>query len=167
MTLAMKSQPVVDPDSRELAVAEFVCRRNCSIAPGALVLVFCSLVALAFGFGIAFAFHGPWMILPFAGVEMLALGCAFLVCGRRVGEFERVRVGPDMVVVEEGGRGGVVAHEFNPRWARVEVHRRPLAVRVWLFQAGRKVELGQHLGFERRLAFCNDFEAALKAAARA
>jgi uncharacterized membrane protein len=167
MNLAMTSLPVDNSDSRELALAEFVCRRNCSIGPGPLVLVFCSLVALAFGFGIAFALHGPWLILPFAGIEMLAVGCAFVVCGSRVGEYERVRIRPDAVTVEAVGRKGVVSHEFNPRWARLQVQKRPQAVRIWLSQAGKRVELGRHLGFERRLAFCSEFDAALKAAARA
>ncbi len=163
----MNPLPADAPDHRDAAAVEFVCRRNCSIGPRPLLLVFASLAALSFGFGAAFAALGPWMVLPFAGVEMLALGAAFLVCGRSAGSYERVRVAADAVVVEVFERESVIRREFNPRWARVRVLRGPQSVRIVLSEAGREFELGRHLGFERRLAFAAEFEAAFRMAARA
>jgi len=146
---------------------EFLLRRNCSIGPVGLIGVFASLVALSFGFGVAFASFGPWLILPFAGLEMLVVGAAFFACGRRVGDFERILVGAQSVTVEhvDGRRRTVQA--FNPRWARLSVLHEPAGVKVLLSQSGRQVELGRHLGFERRLAFAKEFGAALRGAANA
>ena len=129
--------------------------------------VFASLAALSFGFGAAFAALGPWMILPFAGIEMAALALAFIVCGRAVGSYERVRVSANAVSVEIVEREAKHHHEFNPRWARLRVLRGPQSVRVLLSQSGRETELGRHLGFEQRAAFAGQFEAAFRVAARA
>jgi len=144
---------------------EFLSRRNCSIGPVGLIAVFASLVALSFGFGAAFASYGPWLILPFAGLEMLVVGCAFFACGRRVGEFERISVRSDVVTVEQVSGKRRTVQQFHPRWARLSVLQKPADVRVLLSQSGRQVELGRHLGVERRLAFANDFGAALRGAA--
>jgi hypothetical protein len=146
---------------------EFLSRRNCSLGPGGLIAVFASLVALSFGFGAAFASFGPWLILPFAGLEMLVVGCAFFACGRRVGDFERISVGPHAVIIEQVSGKRRTVLEFNPRWAQLSVLRKPAEVKVLLSQSGKQVELGRHLGVERRLAFANDFGTALRGAANA
>ena len=146
---------------------EFLSRRNCSIGPGGLVAVFASLVALSFGFGAAFAAHGPWLILPFAGLEMLVVGCAFFACGRRVGDYERISVGAHAVTVEQVNGKRRTVREFNPHWARLVVDHCPGGVRVVLSQSGKQVEIGGHLGLERRLALATEFGAALRGAVRA
>ena len=132
-----------------------------------MMAVFASLAALAFGFGAAFAAFGPWLILPFAGIEIAALGTAFVLCGRGVGNFERVRVAPRAVTVEIVERASHRVYEFNPRWARLRVERGPQWVRVLLSQSGRELELGRHLGFERRSAFAQEIHAAFASAAHA
>ena len=146
---------------------EFICRRNCSIGPGAMMLVFASLAALSFSIGAVFAALGPWLILPFAGIEMLALGVAFVLCGRRAGDLERICLLPHVVTVEHVHGGQRVVHEFNPQWAKLEIVREALSIRVWLSQAGRELELGRHLGYQQRSAFASAFKVAYSGAARA
>ena len=60
-------------------------KRNCSISPQGLALVFATLAALTLGIAAAFAALGAWLILPFAGLEALALGAAFWITARRAG----------------------------------------------------------------------------------
>lgn len=150
--------------ANDSATTEFVCRRNCSIGPAALAAVFGSMVGLAFVFGIAFAVHGPWLILPFAGLELCAVGAAFFMCARHAGDFERVSVSPRRVVVETGSGARRTTHEFNPQWARLAVERSPWSIRLLLVQSGRAVELGRHLGWERRAEFAAAFGTALRGA---
>jgi uncharacterized membrane protein len=45
------------------------------------VLALLAVVTLSIGVG--FAMMGAWLILPFAGLEVLALGAAFLCYARR------------------------------------------------------------------------------------
>lgn len=58
-------------------------KRNCSISPQSLALVFAALAALTLGIAAAFAALGAWLILPFAGLEVLVLGAAFWLTARR------------------------------------------------------------------------------------
>ena len=51
--------------------------------------MFASLAAVAVGIGIGFAAVGAWLVLPFAGVEALALGIAFVAIARRMADYER------------------------------------------------------------------------------
>ena len=60
--------------------------RNCSISPAAMLAVFASLAGVTLAIGAGFALLGAWPVLPFAGLEVAALGAAFLVHVRRVGK---------------------------------------------------------------------------------
>jgi uncharacterized membrane protein len=115
MQATMDDVPGANAQSAPATVAEFVLRRNCSLSPAALMAVFGSIAALSFGFGAAFAALGAWMILPFAGIEMLALGAAFVLYGMHAADCERVRVAGEVVTVEVvEGRGSRV-HRFHTR----------------------------------------------------
>lgn len=162
----MNVDPIEGLDAVSTPVAEFICRRNCSIGPRAMMWIFASLAALSFGIGAVFAALGPWMILPFAGIEMAALALAFLFCGRRTGDFERIRLLPHLLTVEHVHGSRRVVHEFNPQWARLEILHGALSIRVMLSQAGRNLELGGHLGLQQRGAFATAFAAALGKVAR-
>ena len=58
--------------------------RNCSISPAALAGVFAALAAVTLLIGVGFALLGAWLILAFAGLEVLALSAAFLCYARQV-----------------------------------------------------------------------------------
>ena len=58
-------------------------KRNCSISPAGLLWVYGLIAAVTLGIAAVFAALGAWVILPFAGVEIVALGVAFAVNGRR------------------------------------------------------------------------------------
>ena len=57
--------------------------RNCSISPAAFAGALALLAIVTLAIGIGFAMLGAWLILPFAGLEVLALGAAFLFYARR------------------------------------------------------------------------------------
>ena len=65
-------------------------KRNCSAGPRQLAMVFGSLVAVSFAFGLGFAAFGLWMVLPFVGLELIAVGAAFFCYGRHAADFERI-----------------------------------------------------------------------------
>jgi uncharacterized membrane protein len=67
-------------------------KRNCSISPGGMLRVFGLLALASLGIAMGFALAGAWLILPFAGLEVLALGAAFLVHARHATDFERIEV---------------------------------------------------------------------------
>jgi uncharacterized membrane protein len=52
--------------------------------------VFALLAAVSVGIGIGFAMVGAWLVLPFAGIEAIALGIAFLATAWRMADYERI-----------------------------------------------------------------------------
>ena len=59
------------------------------MSPAGLAGVFAALGILVLAIGAGFAFVGAWLVLPFAGLEVLMLGAAFIVHARQVGAQEQ------------------------------------------------------------------------------
>ena len=57
----------------------------CSISPLGLLRVYVGLALVVLAIGVGFALVGAWPVLPFAGLEALLLGVAFVAYARRVG----------------------------------------------------------------------------------
>ena len=55
------------------------------MSPAGLATAFAALAALTLAIGAGFAVVGAWLVLPFAGLEVLMLGVAFFVYARRAG----------------------------------------------------------------------------------
>jgi uncharacterized membrane protein len=73
----------------------------------------------------AFAFQGFWPILPFAGVELFALGLALGLSMKRGRYREVISVYQHRIVVEKGA-GSIEERVELPRaWTRVELLRPP------------------------------------------
>lgn len=129
-------------------------KRNCSAAPRQLALVFSSLAAVSFLFGLGFAAFGLWMVLPFVGVELLAVGAAFFCYGRHAADFERIAIAPQEVLVEKVEGAQIRRWELDPRESRVQIESRGRQwgrrVRVFLLAPGIKLEIGRYLLDQRR-----------------
>ena len=140
-------------------------KRNCSAGPRQLALVFGSLVAVSFAFGVGFAAFGLYLVLPFVGIELLAVGAAFVCYGWHAADFERITIAPDLLLVEHV-EGSQSSHwRFDPRVARVQVessgHRWGQRVHVYLLAAGSKLELGRYLLDQRRSELANEISVSL------
>jgi uncharacterized membrane protein len=148
-------------------------KRNCSASPRALAAVFASIVAVSFAFGVAFAAQGLWMILPFVGLELLAVAAAFLCYGRHAADFERIEVRDGMLHVSrlEGARTwqwtapAAWTHLEQPvsqgRGAGSLSHAR---CRVVLNSRGESVEIGRLLPDERKQALARELLVAMRSA---
>ncbi len=138
-------------------------KRNCSASPGQLAAVFASIVAVSFAIGAVFAAHGFWLVLPFVGVETLAVAAAFLCYGRRAADYERIEISGGEIAVEqvEGSQRSV--RRLPAPWARVEVKRqgRTGRVSVWLAAGAERIEVGRHLLDTRRLQLAEELKMAI------
>lgn len=54
------------------------------MSPAALAAALALLAVVTLSIGIGFALMGAWLILPFAGLEVLGLGAAYLCYARQV-----------------------------------------------------------------------------------
>jgi uncharacterized membrane protein len=93
---------------------------------------------------------GFWPVLPFAGLELSALGFALAVSMRRNAYREVVSFTPTQIVVEFGlaGHGASARAEVPRAWARawMEPGERPSdAPRLMLGASGQRVEIGRCL----------------------
>jgi uncharacterized membrane protein len=138
-------------------------KRNCSASPGQLAGVFGSIVAVSFAFGVAFAAHGLWLVLPFVGVELLAVAAAFVCYGRLAADYERIELRNGEIAVEqvEGSRRSL--RRLPAQWTRVELQRRGRTgtVSVWLAAGAERIEVGRHLLDARRLRLAEELRTAL------
>jgi len=125
-------------------------KRNCSISPQGLLGVLAFAMCVSLGIASVFAFLGAWPILPFAGIEMLALALAFYLNGRHAADYERIALADGRLVVEASEAGRLARHEFNPQWLRLDERRLGRELRVLLRSRGNELEIGRHLDAERR-----------------
>lgn len=130
-----------------------IARPNCSLSPAGTLCVFSSIAMLTLGSALGFALIGAWPVLPFAGAELIALYAGFHYFWRHAGDYERLSIDDDRVVVDthEPGRDRHV--ELSGYWAQVVLDRMPdgYCRRLALRSHGREVEFGRLLNSEERL----------------
>lgn len=139
-----------------------VARRNCSMSPRALLAFFLVTAVLSLLIAMAWAMAGVWWVLPFAGVEIGALGIAFIAFGRRVGDFERIHLDDSRLVVEVCERDRVCRHEFVPAWAKVEARRVGLGSEVVVRCRDQQVVVGRYLDEGGRELLVRELSARLR-----
>ncbi|WP_232415593.1 DUF2244 domain-containing protein [Methyloversatilis universalis] len=139
-----------------------VARRNCSLSPRALLVFFLVTAVLSLAIATAWAMVGVWWVFPFAGIEIGALGIAFVAFGRRVGDFERIHLDDDRLVVELCERDRVCRHEFVPAWARVETRRVGLGSEVVVRCRDHQIVVGRYLDEGDRELLARELSARLR-----
>ncbi len=126
-----------------------VLKRNCSISPRGLLLVFALLAVLALGIASVFAALGAWLILPFAGLELALLGAAFWLTARHATDYERIERSRDRLTVDVSEAEQLRRFELDARRARVRVQEG----RVLLDAPQARLEVGRHLDAASRAGF--------------
>ncbi len=148
----------------------WIIKRNCSATPAQLASLFASIVALSFIFGVGFAAFGLWMVLPFVGIELLAVAAAFFVYGRHAADVERIELSDDVVRVAQVDGSAKREWRCAALWARIEIEGGAGdadRVHAFLASRGERIEVGRHLPDARRLALAGELKKALRAAAAA
>lgn len=121
-----------------------VLKRNCSMSPKALAGVFAALALVTLAIGAGFALAGAWLVLPFAGLEVLLLGAAYLAYARHAADYERLEVAPGDLKVEVAQADRVARYWLVNAKVSVEDGR------VVLRDAKEELEVGRYLGAEAR-----------------
>ena len=120
-----------------------------------------SLCAWSLAIAGAFWWRGAPLVLPFAGVELLAVGAALLVYARHAGDRERVVLTPGCLSVEcaLGRRTDQV--EFAPAWVRVEPAHGDRSL-IELSGEGKRIAIGRFVRPELRRALADELRTALR-----
>jgi uncharacterized membrane protein len=129
-----------------------VLKRNCSMSPTALAGVFAALALVVLLIGAGFALAGAWLVLPFAGLEVLLLGGAYVAYARRAADYERLEIEPDGVRVEVAQAQGIARYRLVNAKVSVEDGR------VVLRDAKEELEVGRYLGAEARVELAAELQ---------
>jgi uncharacterized membrane protein len=116
--------------------------------------VFAALAVLVLAIGVGFA--RAWLILPFAGLEVLLLGAAFVLYARHAADYERIDLDAGRVTVEVADGERIARYEMNCglEHPRVSVKEG----RVVLQGAKEELEVGRHLDAEARVELAAELE---------
>ena len=124
--------------------------------------MYASLCLVSLGIGVFFWFQGAKLILPFAWLELLAVGAAFLVYARHATDGERISLAGPQLVVELESAGKLRRAEFNREWVRVEPSAGDRSL-IEVYGQGRRIEVGRFVRPELRPALAQEIRMALRA----
>lgn len=137
-------------------------RPNRSLAPKDRRLWLVVIAGTTFLVAGAATAMGAWMVLPFAGFEVLFLWCAFRLIGRHDDDYERVGVADREFCWAKCKCGQVEELRGNAVWAQVFAISRNGQVEIGLRYQGRTVSVGQLISDEQRQLLWRNLARALK-----
>lgn len=135
--------------------------RNCSVTPTQLGWMYGSLCVVSFGIATFFWMLGAPLVMPFACLEIVAVGFAFVLYGRHAADGERISLQGSRLVVELETAGKLERAEFDRSWVRVEPKAGDRSL-ITLSAQGRSVEVGRFVRPELRPALASEIRMALR-----
>jgi len=131
----------------------FLIRPNCSMPWRDVVRFYAGIAIVTLGIATAFAMKGAWLILPFAGLEMLVLGIALYVVAQRAASWQEIAIDADKIRVVDHSAKKVKKLSFQRAWVRVMLEEAAITghpSRLLLGSHGRHVEIGNCLNEEEK-----------------
>lgn len=140
----------IQHDAQQL---RFVLRPNQSISWRGLRLFFAALCVVSLSIALALTLLGFWPVLPFAGLEMLAVGAGLYAVARRGQVREVIYIDPQSVRIERGREAPDQQWQLARTWAKVVLERCPkqwYPSRLLIRSHGRSIEIGSFLNEDER-----------------
>jgi uncharacterized membrane protein len=103
------------------------------------------------------------MVLPYASLELIAVGVAFLVYARHATDGERIELRDGRLVVEFENAGKLERAEFQRDWVRVEPQSGERSL-IEVYGHGRSMKVGRFIRPELRPALAREIRLALRGA---
>ncbi|MEO5794856.1 MAG: DUF2244 domain-containing protein [Rhodoferax sp.] len=138
-------------------------KRNCSVTPAQLGWMYASICVVSMGIATFFWVQGAKLVLPFAWLELAAVGVAFLVYSRHATDGERISLQGTQLVVELENAGRLERAEFRREWVRIEPKTGDRSL-IEVSGQGRSVEVGRYVSPELRSALAREIRMALRSA---
>ena len=138
-------------------------KRNCSVTPQQLGWLYASLCVLSLGIAGMFWAMGAVLVMPFAWVELAAVGLAFLAYARHATDGEKISLKGRRLVVEFESAGHLQRAEFHRDWVRVEPVADDRSL-IELSGQGRRVNVGRFVRPELRPVLAQEIRRALREA---
>jgi uncharacterized membrane protein len=146
-----------------------IARPNNSLTPRASVKVLAAIAAVILLVGFGFASIGAWLVLPFAGLELVAFAYAFNHMYLHSGDFDSITIESDKVVVEKRNYKELTTTVFQRHWAQVNVRGVASVGGVigksglFIRSHGKEVEFGRNfINDEQRAVLARELKQKLK-----
>jgi len=143
----------------------FELRPNRSLSGGQLRAAYGAVAGTCLAVAGGFAALGFWPVLPFAGLEAVALGAALAISARSARVRETVAVASEVVAVVKQRRHTVRNWRFPRGWVRARLVRPAHAwypSRLVIGCHGREVTVGGFLAEEERQALARELARACR-----
>ena len=137
-------------------------RRNCSVTPAQLGWFYASLCVVSLTIATYFWMQGAKLILPFAWLELAAVGLAFMTYARHATDGERISLQGARLVVELENAGRLERTEFDRDWVRIEPRTGGRSL-IEVSGQGRSVSVGRYVRPELRPLLAQEIRSALRA----
>ena len=126
-------------------------RPNSALSAGNKQKVIVLLTIIPCVIGIAFCFLGAWLVLPFVGLEVVALAYAFYYVNRHEADYESISIEGDSLVIVSCLGEQVSQQVINPYWVKVVQHELPNGeLHLYLQSHGKEIEVGRYLTRKQR-----------------
>ena len=133
---------------------EFIIKPNKSLSWQGNKIFFFILFFVSFIIAIAFAYSGMWLILPFAGFEMILLGSALTYCYIKNSQCEIVKIDDKRVSVAHINTRNKKVFGCDKYWAKFILNKpifKGYPHKLVLRSAGREMEIGALLTDKERI----------------
>lgn len=92
----------------------------------------------------AFLHIGAWMVLPFAGLELVLVVLAFVVVLRHSGDYEKITFVEDHIEIEQSVLGKIKHVRFQRYWTRITLREGGNGkTSLWIGSHNQEVEFGR------------------------
>ncbi|MDH3689785.1 MAG: DUF2244 domain-containing protein [Gammaproteobacteria bacterium] len=138
---------------------------NQSLSLSAMLGLFVSLTLVAMAIGFYLATLGAWMVLPFAGLELLVVGVVLVTVSRHTNDYELIIVDDSAVRVTRRLGAREISYEFQRYWTKVFLEpglHRWHPSRLLIGSHGRRIALGGCLTEEARREFATQLQRAIR-----
>lgn len=148
---------------------KIIARPNNSLSVDDSVKLLAALAGIALVVALGFLHIGAWLVLPFAGLEILAFAYAFHCIYLHADDFDSITIEHDRVVVEKRNVKEITTTVFQRYWAQVNV-RDVVMIKgsngkceLFISSHGKEVEFGRNfINDEQRSQLARDLRQKLK-----
>jgi uncharacterized membrane protein len=146
------------------AETQITVRPNNSLSPLNGLKLLVALASLALVVALGFVHIGAWLVLPFAGLELVAFAFAFYYLKLHADDFESITILDDVVVVEQHTYNKSKKTEFQRYWARVNLRQQADGVSgLFIGSHGKEVEFGRgYISEQQRISLAKQLRLILQ-----
>ena len=142
---------------------EWILKRNCSMAPQQLFGLFGGLCVLSMSIAAFFWAQGAKLVMPFAWLEMVAVGVALLIYARHAADQELIALSRGSLMVRHTSGSSIETVEFVPEWVIVEPVTGGKSL-IELSGQGQRIEVGRFVRPELRKLLASELRQAVRVA---